>query len=303
MTENFEPALSIVLIVCDPDESSDAVLAALGRQCTNSTVEVILVDGRPAAMRPPISTDALQVRYVQLQGANMPHLKAYGAELAKGRSVAFLEPKGIPDAGWLEAALSASDRNDNVAVGGAVLFAGQNSVIDCAAFLFEYGGFSPETLRSSHAFELPGNNMIFPRRMFLDLCGSILQNHGLNKPFCQQRFFEGGGRLKMNAELTIRLSTSYDVKKFLVRRFHYARCFGGMRYKQATTKRQIMFRVGSPVVPIILLARHLFGQKKKEEPRRTISVIAMLTIICIAWSAGEVAGYWFGPGNSCKHLY
>ncbi len=303
MIDNFEPDLSIVLIVRDPDESPDAVLTALAWQCTNSAVEVILVDGRPAAMRPPISTDALPVHYVQLRSANMPYLKAYGVELAKGRAVAFLECKGIPDAGWLKAALSAVERNDNVAVGGTVLFAGENSAIDRAAFLFEYGGFSPATLRAGRAFELPGNNMIFPRRMFLDLCGAILKNHGLNKPFCQQRFLEGGGRLKMNAELTIRLSTAYDVKKFLVRRFHYARCFGGIRYNQATTKRKIMFRVGSPAVPVIILARHLFRQQEKEEPRRTISVIAMLTTICIAWSAGEVTGYWFGQGNSCKYLY
>ncbi len=296
------PVISIVLIVRDPNDAPDTVLDALSEQEAIEKTEIIIVDGRPGGAAPSGYTNLTTI-YRAAQGENMPRLKARGAHLARGDIVAFLEPKAVPAPGWISAILAAQDKGTLCAVGGSVKFDGASDAINRAAFIFEYGAFSPHKLRSGATHDLPGNNMAIPRERLLTLCNDILDSEGLNKPFCQQRLMDGGVPIVMAPDMTITLKSNHRFWAFLESRFNYARCYGGTRIRFASKRRRAVLRVGAPAIPAILMLRH-FSQMQKTEPGLLNFTAAIaLAVVCLTWGAGELSGYWFGAGSACKRLY
>lgn len=305
-TSTKAPTLSVVVIVRHPQDTPDAVLAALASQTANPTeraqTEIILVDGRPDAADPRVPLPDQFTRLIR-PGLNMPLLKAEGVTVARGRSVAVLEPKAVPVEGWLRAALAALAAYPDTALGGAVTV-GPCPAADRAAYAFEYSAFSLTALAHGSGTDLPGNNMVLPLIALRDLCGDILEADGLNKPFCQARLTEGGVAIVMVPEMTVQIKTQYRLGSLLASRFRYARCFGGTRAALASPRKRWVYRLGAPLVPALLLYRHL-GAALRPAGHAKIGVggLAALSALCLAWSAGEAAGSWAGPGNTCDKLY
>ena len=300
------PALSVILIVRHPQETPDAVLAALASGAVTPTeqaqTEIILVDGRPDAVDPRGNLPDKLTRLLR-PGLNMPLLKAEGVAVARGKSVAFLEPKAVPVEGWLRAALAAVTAHPGAALGGAVTV-GPCRAADRAAYAFEYSAFSHAALARGTGTDLPGNNMVLPLAALRDLCGDILEAEGLNKPFCQARLTGGGVAIVMVPEMTVQIKTQYRLGSLLASRFRYARCFGGTRAALATLRKRWLYRLGAPLVPALLLRRHLGAALRKDGPERLgAGGLAALAALCLAWSAGEATGSWAGPGKSCNRLY
>lgn len=302
VTAGHEPKLSVVVIVRSPDETPDKVLQELRHQSTDSDVELILVEGRPAVARAG-SEQFSDLKIIEAPDRNMPHLKAIGFDASQGATVAFLEPKGVPATGWLDALRRAIREKPDAAIGGSVIFSGHPRAINQAAFLFEYGGFSPEELRAGTATDLAGNNMAVPRKLFAEICRDILQREGLNKPFCQNLLVENGVEIAMAPDMRINLQTDHRARGFLASRFQYARCFGGTRIREAPVSRKIAYRLGSVLVPLVVLVRRLQGARSAKDVPLTFSVTCMTMAICLTWSAGEVVGYWLGRGQACSRLY
>lgn len=293
--------LTIILIVRHPEETPDAVLAALAGEPGIDTVDVILVDGRPDAKATgPDRTGVFPVRCLTHPGENMPRLKARGIAAAHGAALAFLEPKAVPVRGWLAAARAALARHPGAAIGGSVGFAGGGAA-DLGAYLFEYGAFPPEIVALGTTQDLPGNNMILPASALRRDCADILAAEGLNKPFCQARLRAGGTAVVMVAEVEVRMTTRYRLTSLLASRWHYARCFGGTRAALAARGQRWRYRLGAPVVPALLLSRHLGRSMRGGWPG--VGPLFVLSALCLTWAAGEAAGSWAGPGDCCDRLY
>lgn len=297
-----DPPLSIVLIVRHPDEMPDSVLAALAKQERIGDVETVLVDGRPAVV-PPVDGSGLVPDLLRRPGLNMPRLKAEGLAHATGRFVAFLEPKAIPAEGWLSAALVAICRHPDAAIGGSVSAQNGKSAADAAAYLFEYGAFNPAHLTSGATGDLPGNNMLLPREVLARTCNDILSSEGLNKPFCQNRLRDNGVKIVSVPELEVRMTTNHRTGALLASRFRYARCFGGTRAALADKGRRLVYRLGAPAVPAILLWRHFRAARNAGAYRPGPAGYAVLAALCLAWALGEGVGAWGGPGKCCDRLY
>ena len=300
------PVLSVVLIVRHPQETPDAVLAALAIETADLAVraqtEIILVDGRPDApdLREPVP---VRLTRVMRPGLNMPLLKAEGAALARGQSVAFLEPKAVPVVGWLLVALAALANHPGAALGGTVTAVPRRAA-DKAAYAFEYAAFSSAALARGAGTDLSGNNMILPLAALRDLCGDILKAEGLNKPFCQAKLTDGGVAIVMVPDMTVQIKTQYRLGSLLASRFGYARCFGGTRAALADPRQRWLYRLGAPLVPALLLYRHLGAALRVDGPERLgAGSLVALAALCLAWSAGEATGSWAGPGRACDALY
>ncbi len=203
--------LSIIVIVRHPQETPDAVLAALAAEPgIGAAVEVLLVDGRPGATA-ATPAGKLRVRTLLRPAGNMPRLKAEGIAAARGAGLAFLEPKAIPVGGWLAAARAAHARHPGAALGGSVGLAGGGAA-DRAAYLFEYGAFPPEIVAQGTTTDLPGNNMILPADALRQECADILHEQGLNKPFCQQRLRASGIAVVMVPDMQVRMETRHRLR-------------------------------------------------------------------------------------------
>lgn len=304
MTEESLPLMSIIIMVRDPADSPDAVLVALDAQKAIGNAEIIIVDGRPDGAEPRKPASITKFKYLSIPNLNMPKLKAEGVKSANGEFVVFLEPKGVPVSGWLASLLTAVIKTPNVSVGGSVDFGGVSTSMNKAAFVFEYGAFSPDQLQSGQTHDLPGNNMAIPRKKLVELCDDILENEGLYKPYCQQRLVEGGVSIIMEPTMSIDLHTKHKTWPFLKSRFNYARCFGASRVQFATKKQRLKFRLGAPVIPLLLIFRNFSMARRRydlgtQDPR----VLLALASICFAWGVGELIGYWCGRGSSCDNVY
>ncbi len=300
------PALSVVLIVRHPEETPDAALAALASEQDRlgdpTQLEVILADGRPDAGPAPGAAPAALTRLLR-PGLNMPRLKAEGLAVARGRHVAFLEPKAPPAAGWLGAALAALAAHPGAALGGVVKLT-PGGAADRAAYAFEYAAFAPEKVSRAPPEDLPGNNMVLPTEALRRHCADILGSEGLNKPFCQQRLKQNGVPVVMIPDMVVQIRTRYELRSLLASRYRYARCFGGARAALAARRARWVFRLGAPAVPALLLCRHLgAGFRARGAERLGMGGMTALAALCLAWSAGEAVGSWFGVGTSCESLY
>jgi hypothetical protein len=291
--------LSVVLIVRDPKDDPERVLAALTGQARRAEAEVLLLEGRPNPR--PCTGAGRPDRIIAAPGANMPRLKATGAEAARGEIVAFLEPKAAPEPGWLATVLDAFAARREQALGGPVLLAGPRRPADLAAYAFEYAAFAPARVAAGATRDLPGANMALPRAWLLDHCGDILARDGLNKPFCQERLRAAGLPIVLDPGMRVRLVTAHRLPRLLVSRFRYARCFGGTRIARAGPRRRLLYRLGAPAVPLLLLLRHLPELVQSEGPRP--GAMAALAALCLAWAAGEATGSWLGRGRACEALF
>lgn len=292
--------LSVVLISANADDSPQAVLSALNQQTVEADVEIIFVDGRPD--RAAVSTDfpPARVKHVREPGANMPHLKAIGARQASGDLIAFLEPYGVPRPDWVESVLHIAQTHPEIALfGGLVPFAGDPDAASLGAYAYEYFDFSEARVKAGLVHEVPGNNMIFRRSALLEYCGDVLDSEGLNKPFCQARIVEAGLGLHVSDKIVVDMRKTHRLGKLLRTRFSYGRCFGGTRMRQAETGARWRFRLGSPLVPFLVIKKHLPAFKVASE-RFAAKLVVLL--VCLVWAAGEMIGYWFGAGQSCAKL-
>lgn len=295
--------LSIVLIIRHPDDTPEAVLQALGQQGEIARSPVILVDGRcPEVTQNPGPVRAW-LTVIKAPGLSMPQLKALGAKVAKGRAIAFLEPKAIPGADWLRRVHAALTAHPGAAFGGGVEFAGASTPANQAAFAFEYGMFTTGNIAAGTLRDLSANNMILLREPLWSLCGDILRNQGLNKPFCQKCLSEAGMPIRLVADMAVALDGKHRLWPLLKSRFSYARCFGGTRVALAQGPRRWLYRLGAPVVPFMLFWRHSGILRRIDVGQKSPASYIALAALCLAWAAGEAKGSWLGPGKACEDLY
>ena len=299
--------LSIVLILRDPKDKAGPVLNALSQEPGIGNCEILLIDGRPGAENAAPDVGGLcdgVLTVLREPGASMPRLKAIGARQCSGDAVAFLEPKGVPATGWLEQARAGLRAHPGSMLSGSVGFDGPPTAANHAAFVFEYGVFTRQGLRDGKVADLSGNNMILPLAALLSECGDILDSAGLNKPFCQMRLSRAGLSIHMQPEMRVVMRTRHLAWPLLCSRFHYARCFGGTRIREtAARRRRWMYRVGAPVVPFLLIRRHLRTLRQSDLAKSGPGTVALLVALCISWALGEAVGSYLGPGRSCDRLY
>jgi hypothetical protein len=76
-----------------------------------------------------------------------------------------------------------------------------------------------------------------------------------------------------------------------------------MRLRQVRGLRRLGYIAGAPALPLVLLARMLRAVLPK---RRYLGKLALaMPVVCLAmliWAAGELTGYLFGPGESCRYV-
>lgn len=298
------PRLTVILAVRAPGDSPDAVLSALSSEPGIARCEVILVDGRPS-FDDPASAEASghRVAVHALPGAAVPALKAFGARRAAGAWLAFLEPKGVPLAGWLDAALTATAGDPRAVLGGPVDYAGSGTGADQAAFLFEYGAFGEAAASSGSVADLPGNNMVLPRAALFGECGEILDRIGLNKPFCQARLTDAGYPVRWVPSMRVAMRTAHRTGPLLASRFHHARCFGGLRAARSAPMRRWLYRLAGGMTVLLLLRRHTGRWRRGGVSGKSLETLAALVSLCWVWACGEWLGSLGGPGASCARVY
>lgn len=299
------PRVSVVVAARSAPPSFEACLSSLAAQVGAVSTEVLVADGTARGELLSTVTRLLPAAiHVAEPGANLPSLKAAAIRRASGDFIAVLDPSDAADSDWTSHIARAFEDPTVTAVGGTVLLAGPPDAGNVAAYLFEYGAFNQPLAAGDAPGDLPGNNVAYRRSALLETCADILAAEGFNKPFFHARIRETGGRLVLMPAMRVRHLTSYRLGAFGARRFHYGRCFGSVRARRAHPVDALKFRVFAPVVPGLLVLRHLARAAKHPGNRRLLPGAGLaLCAVCACWGVGEWLGYWFGAASSCEELY
>jgi hypothetical protein len=302
------PHLSVVIAVREVPGVLAETLQALERQEQFDRTEVILSDGSSGGIDPETLDRFEWLEYLRLPGRTLPILKGEALQAAQAPILAILDPYDEPEAGWVGEILAAmgpdGSGSDAVAVGGAVLRDGSDNPGNRAAYLFEYGAFSPPVSGGPTGGDLPGNNVAYRRESILGDCADLLGEEGFNKPLFHDEIRRRGGTLFIHPRMRVRHRTTYQLKPFAVRRFHYGRCFGATRFRRSRMSRRWLYRIFALTVPPLLVFRHLARTLRHPSNRRLLPSSGLALIgICLSWGLGEAIGYWLGPGRSCSKFF
>lgn len=298
------PRISVVVAARRPPAAAAACLASLAAQPRLADIEVLVADGSPDRAFTPILRDYPGFRHLSLPGGNLPELKAEAIRNAHGPILAILDPSDAADSGWVEKILTAFDDASIGAVGGTVELAGPSNPGNVAGYLFEYGAFSPPLSAGDAPNDLPGNNVAYRRGLLVDDCADLLASEGFHKPLFHRRIRELGYRLVIRPDLRVRHLTRHTFVEFGIRRWHYGRCFGALRYRHASPVQRLLYVCLAPAAIPLLIRRHLMRAWSHPTNRKRLPTAALALVgVCICWGCGEWIGCWFGPGRSCGELH
>ena len=228
----------------------------------------------------------------------IPQMRAAAFDRASATSVAVIEDHVIVPRGWAAALLGA--RTTAQVVGGGIRNAATDRLVDWAAFLCEYSHMLPP-LASGESEWITGNNTIYAR--------DLLERHraathaGRWENYLHDLLRSEGVPLIFRPDIMVGHKKHYTIGEYFTQRFLYARSYAGARHAESSWRRRLAYGVGSFALPPVLLWRTVSRCLSKQVDRSLVWRSLPLTVLfVIAWSAGDIAGSWFGAGDSLRKV-
>ncbi len=216
----------------------------------------------------------------------IPQLRRDGVRAARGRRVVITEDHCLFPQGWIAGHLS-----PGVDVRGGAVSNSRRSYVGWAQYFTRYSAFLPPAAKGA-AKHLPGNSASYPH--------ALLDSPAIDSGFWEAEFnrelIEKGVPFFLDPALTVEQRQQRGWLEFAFLRYQHGRCYGGRR---EGSKFALLLR--SPLIPVVLLARQARAvAAKKGYAGRFLLSLPLISMYVAAWSAGEIAGYLFGPGESCS---
>lgn len=225
----------------------------------------------------------------------IPGMRALGFRESTGRAIAVIEDHVIVPPGWARRLLDALAQGRRV-VGGSVENAATDTLLDWACFLCEYSHCLPP-LQSGSVSWLTGNNVVYAREL-VEAHRAVIEE-GRWENHLHDTLRREGIELHCHPEITVGHKKHYTFGEYLTQRYLYARSYAGARVTGAPLSRRLMYGVAAFALPPLLLVRTVTRIAKKRAHARTlVTALPLIAVFVTSWGAGEVVGYWFGPGDS-----
>lgn len=296
------PALSVILPTCDDFSTIRLTVRALSRQTIHDRIELVIVAPADGVDVPEAEVSSFaSVKLVNggpLRTSNIA--RSAGIRAASAPFVVLAEDHSFPDLGWAEALLNAHS-TEYAVVGPVIGNANPNGVVSWANLLLEYGPWL-EGAEKGEMSDLPGHNSSYNRDLLLSY-GDKLEEMIEVEALIQRDIISRGHRMLLEPLAKTRHLNFSRMGSSLVLRFNAGRSFAGHRTIGWSTPKRIAYILGSPLIPLVRLARILGMLRKSERYSWLIPrVIPMLCVAVITDGAGELVGYLAGPGDSPHYL-
>ncbi|MEO8139040.1 MAG: glycosyltransferase [Gemmatimonadota bacterium] len=275
-------------------------LRALMLNSRSASLEVLVADRLGETVRAPLRAEFPSVRILEAPpGTTIPDLRAMAFAAATGDVVAVIEDHVLVPPGWAQALLSAVAAGEDV-IGGAVENAATETLVDWAAFLCEYSPLMPPVPAGPVA-AITGNNTAY-RHELLARYESVWRSGGWEDRL-HAALRRDGILLYQHPEIVVGHRMHYSVFGYLGQRYLYARSYAGNRVVGGSLLRRIGFGCAAMILPAILWRRVVTTVWRKRRHRRElIRSMPLLLLFVMAWGAGEVVGYWCGPGDALSRV-
>jgi hypothetical protein len=291
--------LSVIIPLVNSIDDLRGCLNALRAQ-QGADLEIIVVDRLGGAVRGVLTREFPEAILIPMAGdATIPEMRAKGFERATSNSVGVIEDHVIVPPDWAGKLLDAIRAGANVA-GGPIENAAVGTQIDWAAFLCEYCGCLPP-LRGGESTWLPGNNIVY-RRALLERYKNVI-DQGKWENHLHDAMRADGVKLIMLPDLIVGHKMHYTFNLYMSQRYLYARSYAGARVADKPVLIRLAYGVAAFALPPLMFWRTLSRiLAKGRHLDRLWPSIPMLIAFVFSWGAGEVVGYWFGPGKSLSKV-
>jgi hypothetical protein len=226
-------------------------------------------------------------------GAFVAHIlydrrRSEGLKVARGRLIAMLEDRGWPHSDWAASLVRLHEHMPHAVIGGAIE-CGSDGMLGRAVYDCDFGRYEPP-LAGGDAEYVSDVNICYKR--------SALE---VVRPLWESRYQEAEVNWALRSQgLRLLLSDQARVTEqrgplhlmpLIAERVHWGRTFGHLRGRHGSRLASLCRAALAPLVPAILLFRHL---RRQYGLRRRISEFVprlpatLLLLIC--WSVGEALG-------------
>lgn len=292
------PELTVVVPSVNGWQDLERCLSALFAQQGGVVLEVIVADRVGDPVRVPLRRNHPGARLLEAEpGTPIPALRAWAFREARADVVGVIEDHVLVPPDWAEHMLAAHADGAQV-VGGAVVNAADERLVDRAAFLCEYSHClaPPE----GPASWVTGNNVTY-RRALLRRFDAVVAEGGWEDRL-HEAMRDAGIPLLGRPDIVVGHRMHYTVGAYLHQRYLYSRSYAGMRARGSAPWR-IVRGAASLLLPPVLLWR--IGRRARSHPEQWKVFwrsLPLQLVFVTAWAAGEVVGWWRGPGRALEQV-
>lgn len=294
------PELSVVVPAVNTLVDVVGCLEALEKQKDEVELEVIVVDRLGSESQEAVARLFPWVRVLPVPSATtIPQMRAAAFRAAEGQAIAVIEDHVIVPEGWARRLLDVMAEGKEV-VGGSVENAATRTLMDWAAFLCEYSHCIPPIERGSVSW-LTGNNVVYTKAL-IDAHREIVEA-GKWENHLHDTLKEEGVELHCRPDIVVGHKKHYTFGEYMSQRYLYARSYAGARVSGAPLPKRVAYGVGAFALPPVLFYRTVSRIVSKKKHLGTLAKsLPLISMFVTSWGAGEVVGYFFGPGDSLSKV-
>lgn len=298
---------------CDPSPKVSVAIACVNglpyikdalqsfeRQDGNISYEIVVADRCNRGCRDEVRRHP-NARLIEVDqpGVTIPQLRALAIRCAQGELIGITEDHCIAPRGWLAAMVDAHAAGHQI-VGGPIQNAATRRLVDWAVFFCEYSAFEPPL--PAGPGPVPGNNITYERTL-LPLIDDLLDQGVWEEEF-NQRLATHGYVARVDPSAVMLHKKSFGLAEFVAQRYFYARSFAGLRVRDASAVRRVVYAgfAATFLAPLLLqrIARNVWAKGRHRS--KLIRSVPLLMLFVSAWAWGEIVGYLIGPGDSLSRV-
>jgi hypothetical protein len=252
-------------------------------------VEFLVCSGSDSSLL-GVVPDRQNVRIVRAQSDNrIPLLWRDGIRAAQAEKVALTTAHCVPSNDWLERLLAYPLEGNQVAVGGAIENAQNDTRIGRVIYLLRYVRYTKSRL-SGPAEDLAADNALYRKADIL--AHKDLLEIGFWEPSFHERFLAEGKSMKFDNELIVVHHNCYSAKQFVLQRYSHGVEFGIARAKAMSGAKRLMMIALSPLIPLVFTRKIIAAARRDQRFDLGLNrEMGWLLVFVLAWSAGETVGY------------
>jgi hypothetical protein len=301
--------LSVVMTIVDGGAVLANCLDALAAQAGASDIEVLVPYDHVTADAARLADAYPQFRFIDLgrilggitptnpleMHAFYDTRRAEALKIARGRLIAIIEDRGVPDPHWAETMIRLHDTHPQGVIGGAVTN-GVDKLWNWAIYFCDFGRYGPP-LQAIDPEYVTDTNIVYKRDTIMsvrDLWDVKYQEAQVNWALRRA----GAGLMLTDEAWTEQRRPPVSLRQMVAERVNWARMFGQVRAREITRGEKLKLCLAVPLLPFVLFVRHFRRQIGKGRHVGKFVLAAPLTLfLLICWSWGELRGYLESPAG------
>ena len=299
MVESRHYDLSVIIPSVNGWQDLKGALEALRAQDGGFKVQSVVVDRLGEELQEKVRREFPEATLVAVpRTMTIPEMRIRGFAAAEAPVVGVIEDHVLVPPDWTKRMLAAHAEGAQV-VGGSVVNAASERLVDRAAFLCEYSHCLKPP--AGNAEWLTGNNVTYRREILNQFRDTIAEGRWEDRLHAAIR--GAGIPLLSEPEISVRHKKHYTVGEYLYQRYVYARAYAGIRLQGEPAGRRMVYGLAAFALPALISFR-ILKRARAAQVRMSalLEATPLLVLFVSAWGVGEVIGYWRGPGNALREV-